>query len=82
MKATVTSKGQVTLPAALRRKLGIEQGTVLEFEEVDGELRARKEKARGSVYDCIGMLADRLPMTVHEFLDEVRGPADLPPEKK
>jgi AbrB family looped-hinge helix DNA binding protein len=82
MKATVTSKGQVTLPAALRRKLGIQQGTVLEFEEVDGELRARKEatNSRRTVYDYLGLLANELPSTVEEFMEDLRGPVDLPPE--
>ncbi len=32
LEATVSSKGQVTLPAALRKKLGIETGTKLRFE--------------------------------------------------
>jgi AbrB family looped-hinge helix DNA binding protein len=32
LEATVSSKGQVTLPAALRQKLGIQAGTKLRFE--------------------------------------------------
>lgn len=32
-KARVKQKGQVTIPAALRGKLGIAEGTVLEVEE-------------------------------------------------
>ena len=33
--ARVTSKGQVTLPAELRRRLGISMGDDLEFEATD-----------------------------------------------
>lgn len=37
----VSSRGQVTLPAALRRRLGIKPGGVLIAEERDGELVLR-----------------------------------------
>ena len=35
---TVSSRGQVTLPAALRKRLGIAPGDVLIVEDRDGEL--------------------------------------------
>jgi AbrB family looped-hinge helix DNA binding protein len=34
----VTAKGQVVIPARLRRRLGIKQGTVLAFLEENGRL--------------------------------------------
>jgi antitoxin PrlF len=37
MFATVTSKGQVTLPAEARRRLRIGPGSKLEFIVIDGE---------------------------------------------
>lgn len=37
----VSSRGQVTLPAALRRRLGIKPGGVVIAEERDGELVLR-----------------------------------------
>jgi len=36
MYSTLTSKGQITLPAALRRKLGFEPGLRVGIDEVDG----------------------------------------------
>jgi len=33
MKATLTSKGQITIPIRIRRRLGLVAGSVLEFEE-------------------------------------------------
>ena len=37
-KAIVTTKGQVVIPAKLRRKLGIKKGTQVTFIERDGEI--------------------------------------------
>ena len=34
--ATVTSKGQITIPADVRKRLGLESGDRVEFVEVDG----------------------------------------------
>jgi AbrB family looped-hinge helix DNA binding protein len=41
MEATVTSKGQVVIPAKLRRNLGIKKGTRLYLEERNGEIVLR-----------------------------------------
>jgi len=38
---TVTSKGQVTIPKPLRQKLGIRQGTLIEFSWVDDHVELR-----------------------------------------
>lgn len=38
-KATMTSKGQVTIPLAIRKALGLRTGTQLLFELTGGELR-------------------------------------------
>ncbi|MDP2832221.1 MAG: AbrB/MazE/SpoVT family DNA-binding domain-containing protein [Pseudomonadota bacterium] len=38
---TVTSKGQVTIPQALRQELGIRQGSQIEFSRVDDHLEMR-----------------------------------------
>jgi AbrB family looped-hinge helix DNA binding protein len=36
--ATVTSKSMVTIPAAIRRKYGIKEGSKIEFVELDGSI--------------------------------------------
>jgi AbrB family looped-hinge helix DNA binding protein len=43
MKSTVSEKGQITIPKRLRDKLGIRPGTVLDFDEEQGRLVARKQ---------------------------------------
>ena len=46
-EATVTSKGQITVPNALRRKLGIAPGDRLHFVETrDGTIRMEARKRR------------------------------------
>lgn len=41
MEATVTAKGQVIIPAQIRRRLGLKQGTRLRVEEHDGAIIMR-----------------------------------------
>ncbi len=56
MYATVTSKGQVTLPAQLRRMLGITPGQTVGFREENGHVtlepgstdRSRRERHQAS----------------------------------
>jgi AbrB family looped-hinge helix DNA binding protein len=38
---TVSSRGQITLPAGMRKKLGITPGGAVIVEQVDGELRLK-----------------------------------------
>lgn len=39
--STVTKKGQIVIPAPLRRKLGFEQGTKVVIVEADGGVEVR-----------------------------------------
>ena len=41
-QSKVTSQGQISVPAPVRRKLGIGPGSVLEWEERDGAYLVRK----------------------------------------
>ncbi len=57
MLATVTDKGQVTVPKEIRDRLGIEPGIKLDFQiEPDGTLRVRPLK-RGAA-NLFGLLHD------------------------
>jgi AbrB family looped-hinge helix DNA binding protein len=53
--ATVTSKGQVTLPVEARRRLGIRAGTRLEFIVKDDD-RLEVVLVGGSIRDLKGLL--------------------------
>ena len=64
--AVVSSKGQVTLPAAMRKKLGITPGSRIQFEVRGNELVIKPEVPMGAYY---GMLK------AHEL-------GDIEPEKE
>ncbi|QCC46226.1 AbrB/MazE/SpoVT family DNA-binding domain-containing protein [Halobellus limi] len=59
--ATVTSKGQVTIPKRIREKLGLDAGTEVEFVlEEDGTIRVRqKEPAMDRLRAVKERLAER-----------------------
>lgn len=76
MKATVSEKGQVTIPKQLRDRLGITPGQELDITAEDGILVARKVRQRGAVDAVYGILP--LPGGTDAVLDELRGPAELP----
>ncbi len=42
MKSLVSEKGQVTIPKALRDRLGLRPGTTIEFTDESGKLVGRK----------------------------------------
>jgi antitoxin PrlF len=67
--ARVTSKGQITIPAAVRRALGIDQGDDLQFEvtsDRSAELLVVKRRRLSELY---GVLAATRPFPGR---DEVR----------
>lgn len=69
MRSTVSEKGQVTIPKALRDRLGIEPGEVLEFEEeTGGRLIAHKIFARDPVDEGL-----RVDEGTDEFIQRLRG---------
>lgn len=83
MKATITSKGQITIPLAIRRKLKLRRGTVLEFDEHADHLKATKAVDIERMRSVIGIAAEELAdRTVGEWLNELRGPTDLPRGKR
>jgi len=58
MKTIVGERGQATIPKALRERLGIKAGTVLDFKETEGKLLVTKvvtaEDPVSRVYGCLG----------------------------
>ena len=73
MKTKVAERGQVTIPKALRRKLGLVPGTVLDFEADGGRLVAVKLQPRSPVDAVFGTLGRG--RSSDELVGELRDPA-------
>jgi antitoxin PrlF len=68
MRSCLSSKGQITVPIAVREKLGLHPGTVVHFEVVAGGALLKKGER------------DKHPVDeVDSLVDEMRGP---PPRKR
>jgi AbrB family looped-hinge helix DNA binding protein len=71
--AKVTSKGQITIPAVVRRSMGLRPGEKVAFlEEEDGQFTLRRV---GSIKDMRGCLAGLLPPMTIEEMDKAIGEA-------
>lgn len=81
MKSTMSSKGQLTVPIELREKLGLEAGTVIQFELRDGAIFMRKgAQSHHPVDELFGHLHIGKP--VDDLLDEMRGPRPISRKNK
>ncbi|HOZ45770.1 MAG TPA: AbrB/MazE/SpoVT family DNA-binding domain-containing protein [Candidatus Hydrogenedentes bacterium] len=70
MKAVVADRGQVTIPKALRQRLGIGPRTVLDFREENGKLVAEKAVEIDPVAAVLGCLD--LDRPTDEILADLR----------
>ncbi len=71
MRAIVADRGQVTIPKALRQRLGIAPRTVLEFREDNGRLVAEKVAETDPVTAVLGCL--KLDRPTDDLLADMRG---------
>lgn len=72
--ATVTSKGQLTLPKRIRDALGIQPGTEVEFDLEEGRAVMRKRVPFQAFAEWEGLLRGRLPgASVDETMELLRG---------
>jgi AbrB family looped-hinge helix DNA binding protein len=77
VKSRISSKGQITVPVAVRDQLGLDAGTEIEFVLRDGEAVLRKGGGPNHPVDRVyGRL--RLEKPVDALLDAMRGPRPKP----
>jgi AbrB family looped-hinge helix DNA binding protein len=79
MKTTVSEKGQITIPKRLRDRLGLQPGTVLDFEEAGGRLVGRKMVPADHLDEMVGILP-RPPGGTDAMISALRGPGPVDPE--
>ncbi len=75
MRAALTSKGQITIPAKIRKKLGLKPGQVLDFDEDAPYLKAIPVFDADVMRSVVGCAEGSLGFTAAEWLDETRGPS-------
>ena len=76
MKATVSERGRLTIPKALRDRLGIRGGEVLEMRAEAGRLVISKTlvEDRAGAASVLGILDLRQP--TDQLVEELRGRSD------
>ncbi|HEY6057181.1 MAG TPA: AbrB/MazE/SpoVT family DNA-binding domain-containing protein [Candidatus Limnocylindrales bacterium] len=77
MKTTVSEKGQITIPKRLRDRLGLRPGTVIDFDEAQGQLIGRKLGPADALEELVGII--ELPGGTDAMVRELRGPG--PPRR-
>jgi antitoxin PrlF len=67
MRATITSKGQITLPKALRTKMGLKPGDEVVFLPHNDSCELRKTR---SIHELAGILGKPKKTVTLEEIDE------------
>lgn len=73
IKARITSKGQITIPKAIRERLGVGTGDELEFVEERGKLVVRKRVAKSPFDRYVGYLAGKRGQDSDALVRRMRG---------
>jgi antitoxin PrlF len=73
-KSKLTAQGQISVPAEVRRRLGVDPGAVLEWDEADGEIVVRRAGRYSSEDIHRALFPDRSPTrkTLREMKDGIR----------
>lgn len=76
MKATITSKGQITIPIGIRERLGLKTGQILEFDETSPFIKAVPVFDEDEMHSVVGYAKGHLGRSSQDWLDETRGPVE------
>jgi AbrB family looped-hinge helix DNA binding protein len=80
IKATITSKGQVTIPLEVRKRLGLHKGDQIEFDLRNLETVIRPVKSRENPFDkWVGIAKGAFPggsAEIDAWIREMRGGDD------
>lgn len=83
MQATLTSKGQVTIPIHVRNRLHLRPGDILEFDETAPFLKAVRVISPQAWEEFGKGWKDPWPgLPMEGVMEDLRGPLELPPKRK
>lgn len=70
----LTAQGQVSVPASVRRRLGVGPGAILEWDEADGAIMVRRAGRYSSAEVHKALFPKRAPRprTVKQFKEGIR----------
>lgn len=60
-QSKLTAQGQISVPAAVRRKLGVGPGSVLEWDERGGEIVVRRAGKHSSLEVHVALFGTKAP---------------------
>ena len=80
--ATLTSKGQLTVPASIRDAMGIKTGDKLRFTPTDAEGYLVTPVQRGNLLDLAGIFADAGKRVGNLSIHEMRRRTAIAREKR
>jgi AbrB family looped-hinge helix DNA binding protein len=73
LASTVSSKGQVTIPIEIRQRLGLTNGSRVEFIVEGGHTILRPERGKDDPFTkYMGIFAAKRPYTLEEIIREQR----------
>lgn len=70
--AKITSKGQITLPLEVRKRLGIGPGDEIEFQEENGRYVLLKKVTSSPFDSYLGFLQDKRGSDPDKIIDQLR----------
>jgi antitoxin PrlF len=76
MRATLTSKGQITIPKEIRDAMGLKAGSQVDFVQRDGVVYLLPDDPEARIRLFLGILSE--PGRTDEVLADLRGDVDLP----
>jgi len=72
-QSRITSKGQVTVPVQIRKKLGLKRGDKVEFRERGSEAVIRRAAESENPFDkYVGILKGKLKVSSKQWMAELR----------
>ena len=82
MTATITSKGQITIPARLRERLRLKTGQTIEFDESAPFLKGVPVFDADEMRSVLGCAKGSLGMSAMKWLEKTRGSVALPRKRR